>query len=57
MEIDQRPVAIEGAFVLVPPNRAKQNLPQLPLDMAPTVGVSVILQKECLNVQVSLTNS
>lgn len=51
VEIDQRPVAIEGAFVLVPPNRAKQNLPQLPLDMAPTVGVSVILQKECLNVQ------
>lgn len=38
VEIDQRPVAIEGAFVLVPPNRAKQNLPQLPLDMAPTVG-------------------
>ncbi|NXK51188.1 CE120 protein, partial [Chauna torquata] len=51
VEIDQHPVAIEGAFVLVPPNRAKQKLPQLPLDMAPTVGVSVILQKECLNVQ------
>ncbi|NXI61655.1 CE120 protein, partial [Anseranas semipalmata] len=51
MEIDQHPVAIEGVFVLVPPNRAKQKLPQLPLDMAPTVGVSVILQKESLNVQ------
>uniref|UniRef100_A0A8C2Y7S4 Centrosomal protein of 120 kDa n=1 Tax=Coturnix japonica TaxID=93934 RepID=A0A8C2Y7S4_COTJA len=51
VEIEQHPVAIEGTFVLVPPNRAKQNLPQLPLDMAPTVGVSVILQKECLNVQ------
>ncbi|XP_031413317.1 centrosomal protein of 120 kDa [Meleagris gallopavo] len=51
VEIDQHPMAIEGAFVLVPPNRAKQNLPQLPLDMSPTVGVSVILQKECLNVQ------
>ncbi|XP_048787295.1 centrosomal protein of 120 kDa isoform X4 [Lagopus muta] len=51
VEIDQHPMAIEGAFVLVPPNRAKQNLPQLPLDMAPTVGVSVILQKECLNDQ------
>ncbi|XP_075267411.1 centrosomal protein of 120 kDa isoform X2 [Opisthocomus hoazin] len=46
VEIDQHPVAIEGAFVLVPPNRAKQKLPQLPLDMAPTVGVSVILQRE-----------
>ncbi|NXW22250.1 CE120 protein, partial [Circaetus pectoralis] len=50
-EIDQHPVAIEGAFVLVPPNRAKQKLPQLPLDMAPTVGVSVILQRESLNAQ------
>uniref|UniRef100_A0A8C3BVI9 Centrosomal protein of 120 kDa n=1 Tax=Cairina moschata TaxID=8855 RepID=A0A8C3BVI9_CAIMO len=51
VEIDQHPVAIEGAFVLVPPNRAKQKMPQLPLDMAPTVGVSVVLQKESLNVQ------
>ncbi|XP_036259134.1 centrosomal protein of 120 kDa isoform X2 [Molothrus ater] len=46
MEIDQHPVAIEGPFVLVPPNRAKQKLPQLPLDLAPTVGVSVVLQRE-----------
>ncbi|NXT31649.1 CE120 protein, partial [Pelecanoides urinatrix] len=51
VEIDQHPVAIEGVFVLVPPNRAKQKLPQLPLDMAPTVGVSVILQKESLSAQ------
>ncbi|NXA39784.1 CE120 protein, partial [Eudromia elegans] len=50
-EINQHPVAIEGAFILVPPNRAKQNLPQLPLDMAPTVGVSVVLQKESLCAQ------
>ncbi|NXB40433.1 CE120 protein, partial [Eulacestoma nigropectus] len=48
VEIDQHPVAIEGPFVLVPPNRAKQKLPQLPLDLAPTVGVSVILQRESL---------
>ncbi|XP_009944873.1 PREDICTED: centrosomal protein of 120 kDa-like, partial [Leptosomus discolor] len=51
VDIDQYPVATEGAFVLVPPNRAKQKLPQLPLDMAPTVGVSVILQRESLSVQ------
>ncbi|NXN48524.1 CE120 protein, partial [Rynchops niger] len=51
VEIDQHPVAIEGAFVLVPPNRAKQKLPQLPLDMAPTVGVSVVLQRESLSIQ------
>ncbi|NWR67802.1 CE120 protein, partial [Bucorvus abyssinicus] len=51
VEIDQHPVTIEGAFVLVPPNRAKQKLPQLPLDMAPTVGVSVALQRESLSAQ------
>ncbi|XP_065512156.1 centrosomal protein of 120 kDa [Caloenas nicobarica] len=51
VEIDQHPVAIEGAFVLVPPNRAKQKLPQLPLDMAPTIGVSVILQRESMTAQ------
>ncbi|KAM6034080.1 centrosomal protein of 120 kDa isoform 3-T3 [Chlamydotis macqueenii] len=51
VEIGQHPVALEGVFVLVPPNRAKQKLPQLPLDMAPTVGVSVILQRESLSAQ------
>ncbi|XP_026721349.1 centrosomal protein of 120 kDa isoform X2 [Athene cunicularia] len=50
-EIDKYPVTIEGAFVLVPPNRAKQKLPQLPSNMAPTVGVSVVLQSESLSVQ------
>ncbi|NXM24324.1 CE120 protein, partial [Oxyruncus cristatus] len=51
MEIDQHPVAIEGSFVLVPPNRAKQKLPQLPLDLAPTLGVSVVLQRENMSAQ------
>uniref|UniRef100_A0A8C0QPW9 Centrosomal protein of 120 kDa n=1 Tax=Chelonoidis abingdonii TaxID=106734 RepID=A0A8C0QPW9_CHEAB len=51
VEIDQQPVAVEGAFNLVPPNRAKQKLPPLALDMTPTVGVSVILQKEGVNTQ------
>ncbi|NXW87767.1 CE120 protein, partial [Alopecoenas beccarii] len=51
VEIDQHPVAIEGAFVLVPPNRAKQKLSQLPLDMAPTIGVSVVLQRETMIAQ------
>ncbi|XP_015508630.1 centrosomal protein of 120 kDa isoform X1 [Parus major] len=54
MEIDQHPVAIEGPFVLVPPNRAKQKLTKLPLDLAPTVGVSVILQRENLTTQPSI---
>ncbi|XP_037757549.1 centrosomal protein of 120 kDa isoform X4 [Chelonia mydas] len=51
VEIDQHPVAVEGAFSLVPPNRAKQKLPPLALDMAPTVGISVTLQKEGINTQ------
>ncbi|NWR34883.1 CE120 protein, partial [Tachuris rubrigastra] len=51
VELDQHPVAIEGSFVLVPPNRAKQKLPQLPLDLAPTLGVSVVLQRENVTAQ------
>ncbi|NWH71143.1 CE120 protein, partial [Piaya cayana] len=51
VEIDQQPVTIQEVFVLIPPNRAKQKLPQLPLDMAPTVGVSLTLQRESLSAQ------
>uniref|UniRef100_A0A8D0L2N0 Centrosomal protein of 120 kDa n=1 Tax=Sphenodon punctatus TaxID=8508 RepID=A0A8D0L2N0_SPHPU len=51
-EINQHPVAVEGAFTLVPPNRAKQKLPPAPMDLAPTVGVSVTLQKEGRDSQV-----
>ncbi|XP_061480969.1 centrosomal protein of 120 kDa isoform X2 [Rhineura floridana] len=47
MDIDQCPVVVEGALILVPPNRARQKLPPVPLDMAPTIGVSVSLQKDC----------
>ncbi|XP_048359512.1 centrosomal protein of 120 kDa isoform X2 [Sphaerodactylus townsendi] len=46
VDLHQQPVAIEGAFILVPPNRARQKLLPVPLDMAPTVGVSVSLQKD-----------
>uniref|UniRef100_A0A674K6K2 Centrosomal protein of 120 kDa n=1 Tax=Terrapene triunguis TaxID=2587831 RepID=A0A674K6K2_9SAUR len=56
VEIDQHPVSVEGAFNLVPPNRAKQKLPPLALDMGPTVGVSVTLQKEGINTQVQSTH-
>ncbi|XP_036596777.1 centrosomal protein of 120 kDa isoform X2 [Trichosurus vulpecula] len=50
-DINQRPVAVEGAFTLDPPNRAKQKLPPIPLELAPTVGVSVALQREGINAQ------
>ncbi|EDL09905.1 expressed sequence AU016693, isoform CRA_d [Mus musculus] len=35
-EINQHPVTVEGAFTLDPPNRAKQKLAPVPLDLAPT---------------------
>ncbi|XP_043835551.1 centrosomal protein of 120 kDa [Dromiciops gliroides] len=50
-DINQRPVAVEGAFTLDPPNRAKQKLPPIPLELVPTVGVSVALQREGINAQ------
>ncbi|XP_055489098.1 LOW QUALITY PROTEIN: centrosomal protein of 120 kDa [Leucoraja erinacea] len=45
-EILRHPAAVEGAFTLVPPEKKKQKLPPLPLDLSPTVGVSVALKKE-----------
>uniref|UniRef100_A0A8C5MS02 Centrosomal protein of 120 kDa n=1 Tax=Leptobrachium leishanense TaxID=445787 RepID=A0A8C5MS02_9ANUR len=45
-EIEHHPVVIEGAFILKPPNRAKQSVSTLPVDLSPTIGVSVALQKE-----------
>lgn len=50
-EIDQHPVTVEGAFILDPPNRAKQKLAPVPLELAPTVGVSVALQREGVDCQ------
>ncbi|KAB0392118.1 hypothetical protein E2I00_011330 [Balaenoptera physalus] len=52
-EINHRPVTVEGAFTLDPPNRAKQKLAPVPLDLAPTVGVSVALQREGIDAQAS----
>ncbi|XP_078422984.1 centrosomal protein of 120 kDa isoform X2 [Cetorhinus maximus] len=53
-EIDQHPVAVEGAFPLVAPNKAKQKVPPLPLELCPTVGVSVTLRKEGIHSQPSI---
>ncbi|KAB1281105.1 Centrosomal protein of 120 kDa [Camelus dromedarius] len=52
-EINQRPVTVEGAFTLDPPNRAKQKLAPIPVELAPTVGVSVALQREGIEAQAS----
>ncbi|XP_044131817.1 centrosomal protein of 120 kDa isoform X2 [Bufo gargarizans] len=45
-EIEHHPVVVEGAFILTPPNRAKQTVPSLPAESCPTIGVSVSLYKE-----------
>uniref|UniRef100_A0A667H558 Centrosomal protein of 120 kDa n=1 Tax=Lynx canadensis TaxID=61383 RepID=A0A667H558_LYNCA len=50
-EINQRPVTVEGAFILDPPKRAKQKLAPIPVQLAPTVGVSVALQREGVDAQ------
>ncbi|KAI4569644.1 centrosomal protein of 120 kDa isoform X1 [Ovis aries] len=50
-EINHRPVTVEGAFTLDPPNRAKQKLAPIPVELAPTVGVSVALQREGMDAQ------
>ena len=52
-EINQRPVTVEGAFILDPPKRAKQKLAPIPVQLAPTVGVSVALQREGIDAQAS----
>ncbi|XP_041362219.1 centrosomal protein of 120 kDa-like [Gigantopelta aegis] len=45
-EIYMRPVTIDGAFELVPPNLTKKELPSMSPDLMPTVGVSIVLRKE-----------
>ena len=52
-EINQHPVTVEGAFTLDPPNRAKQKLAPIPVELAPTLGVSVALQREGIDTQAS----
>ncbi|XP_072272132.1 centrosomal protein of 120 kDa [Pyxicephalus adspersus] len=45
-EIEHRPVVVEGAFILSPPNRAKQNMVSVAAESSPTIGVSITLHKE-----------
>lgn len=43
VDLESKAAAVEGAFILRPPNSTKQNLPA---DLQPTVGVSVTLRRE-----------
>lgn len=49
-EIYMKPVSIEGPFQLNPPNKTKQQISTGPSDLAPMVGVSIVLRKEDLGV-------
>ncbi|CAG5917422.1 unnamed protein product, partial [Menidia menidia] len=44
VDLDSRAATVEGAFVLRPPKRVQ--LPALPPDLQPTVGVAVSLRRE-----------
>ncbi|XP_020332103.1 centrosomal protein of 120 kDa [Oncorhynchus kisutch] len=48
VDLEKQVATVEGAFILQPPNRAKQSLPPVPMDLQPTVGVSVTLRREAL---------
>ncbi|OWK11925.1 CEP120 [Cervus elaphus hippelaphus] len=45
-EINHRPVTVEGAFTLDPPNRAKQKLAPIPVELAPTSLIELKTQNE-----------
>ncbi|XP_050974099.1 centrosomal protein of 120 kDa [Labeo rohita] len=53
-DLTKHPATIEGAFILQPPNRVKPSLQSVPLDLQPTVGVSVTLRAEDANNQLDV---
>nr|XP_046202482.1 centrosomal protein of 120 kDa isoform X1 [Oncorhynchus gorbuscha] len=52
VDLEKQVATVEGAFILQPPNRAKQSLPPVPMDLQPTVGVSITLRREALTTPV-----
>ncbi|XP_017577309.1 centrosomal protein of 120 kDa isoform X1 [Pygocentrus nattereri] len=46
VDLAKEAATTEGAFVLQPPNRTKQSLQSVPVDLQPTVGVAIILRRE-----------
>ncbi|KAK2899236.1 hypothetical protein Q8A67_010654 [Cirrhinus molitorella] len=53
-DLTKHPATIEGAFILLPPNRLKPSLQTVPLDLQPTVGISVTLRAEDANNQLDV---
>lgn len=52
VDLVKQAASVEGAFVLNPPNRIQRNSQSIPVDLQPTVGVSVGLRKEEANAEV-----
>ncbi|KAL1268936.1 hypothetical protein QQF64_031225, partial [Cirrhinus molitorella] len=53
-DLTKHPATIEGAFILLPPNRLKPSLQTVPPDLQPTVGISVTLRAEDANNQLDV---
>ncbi|KAI4882818.1 hypothetical protein NFI96_025052 [Prochilodus magdalenae] len=51
VDLSKEAATIEGAFVLQPPNRTKQSLQAVPVDLQPSVGVAVTLRREDVNAE------
>ncbi|KAM4615826.1 centrosomal protein of 120 kDa [Polymixia lowei] len=45
-ELGSQPATAEGAFILEPPKRSRQEVPALPAELQPTVGVALTLRRE-----------
>uniref|UniRef100_A0AAR2K2C0 Centrosomal protein of 120 kDa n=1 Tax=Pygocentrus nattereri TaxID=42514 RepID=A0AAR2K2C0_PYGNA len=52
VDLAKEAATTEGAFVLQPPNRTKQSLQSVPVDLQPTVGVAIILRREDVSAEV-----
>uniref|UniRef100_A0A3B4BSN4 Centrosomal protein of 120 kDa n=1 Tax=Pygocentrus nattereri TaxID=42514 RepID=A0A3B4BSN4_PYGNA len=53
VDLAKEAATTEGAFVLQPPNRTKQSLQSVPVDLQPTVGVAIILRREDVSAEKS----
>lgn len=52
IDLAKEAATVEGAFVLQPPNRTKQSLQTVPVDLQPTVGVAITLRRENVSAEV-----
>ncbi|KAG7490110.1 Centrosomal of 120 kDa [Solea senegalensis] len=53
VDLENKAAVVEGVFVLKPPKHIPQTLPVLPVDLQPTVSVSITLRREDVTSQIS----